>query len=93
MAGRPSRTRCVLDWLRITIPYAYNENDKITDYLSKNNNLQTAYRVSETSAQDLIYAVINTLGLDGVNYMHFTGMMVRMLSVMPVLCIKSHFVL
>lgn len=68
MAGRPSRTRCVLDWLRITIPYAYNENDKITDYLSKNNNLQTAYRVSETSAQDLIYAVINTLGLDGVNY-------------------------
>lgn len=66
--ARPSRTRCVLDWLRITIPYKYDENDKIKDYLSNNNNLMTAYRVSENSAQAMIYAVINLLGLDGVNY-------------------------
>lgn len=63
-----SKTRCVLDWLRITIPYEYDENDTISDYLSNNNNPMTAYRVSETSAEALIYAVINCLGLDGVNY-------------------------
>ena len=68
MVGRPSRTRTVLDWLRVTIPYEYDENDSIKDYLSSNNNLQTCYRVSETSARDLVYAVINTLSLDGVNY-------------------------
>lgn len=68
MAGRPTKTRCVLDWLRVTIPYQYDKNDKIENYLSSNNNLQTAYRVSKTSAKDLIYAVINTLSLDGVGY-------------------------
>ena len=63
-----SNTRCVLDWLRITIPYKYDENDTISNYLSNNNNPMTAYRVHEHSAEALIYAVINCLGLDGVNY-------------------------
>lgn len=68
MAGRHVRTRTVLDWLRVTIPYVYDKNDKIENYLSANNNLQTAYHVSEKSVQDMIYAVINTLSLDGINY-------------------------
>lgn len=63
-----NRTRCVLDWLRVTIPYQYDENDKISNYLSNNNNPMTAYRVSTTSTKSLIYAVINVLGLDGQNY-------------------------
>lgn len=65
---RPTRTRCVLDWLRITIPYKYDENDKIQDYLSDKNNPQTAYKVDAKSAKSMIYAVINLLGLDGENY-------------------------
>lgn len=57
-----------MDWLRVTIPYQYDENDKISNYLSNNNNPMTAYRVSTTSTKSLIYAVINVLGLDGQNY-------------------------
>lgn len=67
MAGRPKRTRTVLDWLRVTIPYKYDPNDCIKDYLSDNNNAMTAYRVKDTT-KDLIYSVINVLSLDGVNY-------------------------
>lgn len=68
MAGRPKRSRTVLDWLRVTIPYKYDANNKITDYLSDNNNPMTAYKVNEKSTEDLIYSVINVLSLDGVNY-------------------------
>lgn len=65
--ARP-KSRCVLDWLRVTIPYEYDKTKKISNYLSNNDNLMTAYRVKDANASSLIYAVINCLGLDGENY-------------------------
>lgn len=60
--------RCVLDWIRFSVPYQYDPNTKVTDYLSDNNNLMTAYQVNQESAKALLYAVMNAVGLDGENY-------------------------
>lgn len=61
------QNRVVLDWIRFTIPYEYDDSNSL-EILSYQNNLQTVYKVDEVSAKSLIYVVINALGLDGQNY-------------------------
>lgn len=67
MSKSKMQARTVLDWLRFTIPYEYDKNDSIP-YLSNNCNPLRAYHVKTESAQSLLYAVINALSMDGVNY-------------------------
>lgn len=67
MARPKLKDRTVLDWLRFTIPYKYDESDCVT-VLSANNNKLKKYKVDGTSTRDLLYSIVNVLGLDGINY-------------------------
>lgn len=67
MARPKVKDRIVLDWLRFSIPYEFNENDS-KQYLSNNLNPQRAYKVNRESAKSLLLVVLNALSLDGKNY-------------------------